>query len=53
MTAQTFSMEIAGLGQFFRHWDTAAVGQDLETLHEAITVARRNSNKRKRHVSPP
>ncbi|MEP0920080.1 hypothetical protein NC981_25125 [Leptolyngbya sp. DQ-M1] len=37
------------LGQFFRHWDTAAAGQDLETLHEAITVARRNSSKRKRH----
>lgn len=37
------------LGQFFRHWDTAAAGQDLETLHEAIAVARRNSSKRKRH----
>lgn len=37
------------LAQFFRHWDTAAAGQDLETLHEAIAVARRNSSKRKRH----
>jgi hypothetical protein len=37
------------LGQFFRHWDSAAAGQDLETLHEAISVARRNSSKRKRH----
>ncbi|MCY6494577.1 hypothetical protein [Leptolyngbya sp. GGD] len=37
------------LGQFFRYWDTAAAGQDLETLHEAIAVARRNSSKRKRH----
>jgi hypothetical protein len=37
------------LGQFFRHWDSAAVGQDLETLHQAIAVARRNGSKRKRH----
>jgi hypothetical protein len=37
------------LGQFFCHWDSAAAGQDLETLHEAISVARRNSSKRKRH----
>jgi hypothetical protein len=36
------------LGQFFRHWDSAAIGQDLETLHEAIGVARRNGSKRKR-----
>ncbi|MBW4541587.1 MAG: hypothetical protein KME43_20940 [Myxacorys chilensis ATA2-1-KO14] len=36
------------LGQFFRHWDSAASGQDLETLHEAIAVARRNGSKRKR-----
>lgn len=36
------------LGQFFRQWDTAAAGQDLETLQEAIAVARRNGGKRKR-----
>ncbi|MBW4541364.1 MAG: hypothetical protein KME43_19825 [Myxacorys chilensis ATA2-1-KO14] len=36
------------LGQFFRHWDNAAAGQDLETLHAAIAVARRNGSKRKR-----
>lgn len=37
------------LGQFFHHWDLAAAGQDLETLQEAIAVARRNGSKRKRH----
>lgn len=37
------------LAQFFHQWDSAAAGQDLETLHEAIAVARRNSSKRKRH----
>lgn len=36
------------LGQFFRQWDNAAAGQDLETLQEAISVARRNGSKRKR-----
>lgn len=36
------------LEQFFRHWDISAAGQDLETLNEAISVARRNSSKRKR-----
>lgn len=41
------------LGQFFRHWDSAAAGQDLETLHEAIVIARRNSSKRKRHRIAP
>jgi hypothetical protein len=37
------------LGQFFHHWDLAAAGQDLETLHQAISVARRNGSKRKRY----
>lgn len=36
------------LKQFFCYWDTAASRQDLETLHEAISIARRNCSKRKR-----
>ncbi|MCY6494548.1 hypothetical protein [Leptolyngbya sp. GGD] len=41
------------LRQFFQYWDHAAAGQDLETLHEAIGIARRNGRKRKRFKIAP
>lgn len=41
------------LVQFFRQWDIAADGQDLELLNEAICVARRNGSRRKRHRIAP
>lgn len=41
------------LGQFFRLWDRAADGQDLETLNEAIGIARRNGSKRRRRKLTP
>ncbi|MBW4444272.1 MAG: hypothetical protein KME10_24205 [Plectolyngbya sp. WJT66-NPBG17] len=36
------------LGRFFTAWDWAAQGQSLEEVHEAISVARSNGNKRRR-----